>query len=393
MTTLLRHFFTAFALGSLTLINPAIAAEENAAAKPKPPLPVIAFEVQSVSQPQHIKALGTLQAKESIQIAANVTDKIQAIHFEDGQWVNKSQLLLELNSAEELARLEQAKAQTEEAWLQYQRVKNVVGRGSVTQAQVDEKYREWQTATAQRKVYEAQVADRRIYAPFDGELGLSQVAVGALVTAGEQIVSLDDTRSMKLDLLVPVKYLAHLSRGQNVNLTTSAYPNRVFQGQIQAISPRIEQNVRMVQVRALVANPNHLLKTNMLVEATLELPPQIQLQIPNSALLMVGDREFVYRLQAKDDSYITGKVEVKSGQIGSAMTEITQGLNAGDLVVSQGVMRLKPKMKVRIKAMENAQSQEELLKPAKKPVQKPTEQTQQAGSGSGDSKNSSKQEP
>ncbi|WP_246261888.1 efflux RND transporter periplasmic adaptor subunit [Thiomicrorhabdus cannonii] len=389
MTMLLRHFLTAIAFGPLlTFVTTAHAAEESAA-KAKTALPIIAFETQTVSQPQQIRALGTLQASQSIQIAANVTDKIQAIHFTDGQWVNKSQLLLELNSAEELARLEQAKAQTEEAWLQYQRVKNVVGRGSVTQAQVDEKYREWQTATAQRKVYEAQVADRRLYAPFDGELGLSQVAVGALVTAGEQIVSLDDTRSMKLDLLVPVKYLANLSRGQNVNLTTSAYPNRVFQGQIQAISPRIEQNVRMVQVRALVANPDHLLKTNMLVEATLQLPPQVQLQIPNSALLMIGDREFVYRLQAKndgkDDSYITEKVEVKSGQIGSAMTEITQGLNAGDLVVSQGVMRLKPKMAVRIKAMENGHNQEELLKPVKKPAEK----TQQAGSNN----SNSKQEP
>lgn len=390
MTLLIRPlYFTAFftvlsACGTLLTLS-----AQAAEAPVKTALPVIAFETQAVSQPQQIHALGTLQASQSIQIAATVTDKIHAIHFEDGQWVRKSQLLLELNSAEELARLEQAKALSEETWLQYQRVKNVVGRGSVTQAQVDEKYREWQTAVAQRKIYEAQVADRRLYAPFEGELGLSQVAVGALVSAGEPIVTLDDTRRMKLDLLVPVKYLAHLSRGQAVSLTTSAYPERVFKGQIQAISPRIEQNVRMVQVRALVENPEHLLKTNMLVEARLQLPPQTQLQIPNSALLMIGDREFVYRLHAKGDSYITEKIEVKSGQIGSAMTEITHGLKAGDLVVSQGVMRLKPNMTVRLKALENNHSQEALLRPA----QKPAEKTQQAGSGNNDAPNSRKQEP
>ncbi|WP_051347064.1 efflux RND transporter periplasmic adaptor subunit [Thiomicrorhabdus chilensis] len=332
----------------------------------KPPVQVIAYEASLTSQPQMIKALGQLQAKESIDISANVTDTIHAIHFSAGQTVRKSQLLLELNSAEELAALEEAKALAEEANLQYRRVKEVVGRSSVTQSMVDQKYREWQTAIAKRKVIEAQVADRRIYAPFAGQLGVSPFSVGALVTPGTKIVSLDNTQEMKLDLLISTQHLRYLKIGQNVTLSTPAFPNKTFVGTINAISPRLEQNVRMAQVQALIGNPAGLLKANMMVEAQIDLPNKTQLSVPNTAVLMLGDKEFVYRLHASQDgNHQAEKVEIQGGKIGPSMTEILSGLQAGDLVVSQGVMRVNSKVPVAIKAMQNQASQETLLRPVK----------------------------
>ncbi|WP_373018618.1 efflux RND transporter periplasmic adaptor subunit [Thiomicrorhabdus sp.] len=332
----------------------------------KPPVEVIAYQVTKTSQPQMIKALGNLQAKQSIDISSNVTEIIKAIHFTEGQVVRKSQLLLELNSAEQLALLEEAKALAEEAQRQYRRVKDVEGRGSVTRSLIDQKYREWQTAVAKRKVIEAQVADRRIYAPFGGQLGFSHYAVGALVSPGDQIVSLDDTSEMKLDLYIPIKYLSYLKQGQNVTLRSSAFPNQTFEGHISAISPRLEQEVRMVQVRAIVGNPDNRLKTNMMVEAQIDLPSKTQLNAPNTAILMLGDNEFVYRLKASQDGlYKAEKVAVETGEIGDSLTEVLTGLNENDLVVSQGVMRVNSKVSVKIKAMQNDAIQEKLLQPSK----------------------------
>lgn len=352
-------------LKSLTLLMiPFFALAHSITAHAKPPVEVIAYQIMQTSQPQVIKALGSLQAKQSIDISANVTETIQAIHFKEGQTVRKSQLLLELNSNEELALLEEAKALAEEAKRQYRRVKDVEGRGSVTRSLIDEKYREWQTAVAKRKVIEAQVADRRIYAPFAGQLGFSHYAVGALVTPGSQIVTLDDTSEMKIDLYIPVKFLSYLKPGQAVTLNSQAFPDQTFTGHISAISPRLEQDVRMVQVRALIDNPDNLLKTNMMVEAQIDLPPKTLLQAPNTAILMLGDNEFAYRLKpAKDGLYKAEKVAVETGEIGDALTEILSGLNANDLVVSQGVMRVNTKVQVKIKAMQNGAGQEKLLQP------------------------------
>ncbi|MDA3834873.1 MAG: efflux RND transporter periplasmic adaptor subunit [Spirochaetales bacterium] len=330
----------------------------------KPPISVIAYQVQRINQPQHIKALGNLQANQAIQISANVTENIQAIHFKDGQNVRKNQLLIELNNLEELALLAQADALTDEAKTQYQRVKDVLGRGSVTRSLVDEKQSIWQAAAANRKVIQAQLADRKIIAPFDGQLGFSALSVGALVTPATQIVSLDDNHVMKLNLFAAVDFLPVLNIGQTVKVNSAAFPALSFQGKISAISPRLEQNLRMIKIIALIENPDQLLKSNMMVEAQIDLPAKQQLIVPNTALLMLGDHQYIYRLKAKQDElYQAEKVEVQTGEIGETYTEITSGLNANDLVVSQGVMRVKSKASVHIKGFQNNLSQEQLLQP------------------------------
>lgn len=339
----------------------------------KPPISVIAYQVQQINQPQHIQALGNLQAKQAIQISANVTETIQAIHFQDGQNVRKNQLLVELNNLEELALLAEADALTNESKLQYERVKNVLGRGSVTQSLVDEKQSIWQIAAAKRKVIQAQLADRKIYAPFTGQLGFSSLSVGALVTPTTQIVSLDDNSVMKLNLFAAVDFLPVLNIGQTVTVSSAAFPALNFQGQISAISPRLEQNLRMIKIIALIDNPQQRLKSNMMVEARINLPAKQQLIVPNSALLMLGDHQYIYRLTIKQGGiYQAEKVEVQTGEIGETYTEITSGLNANDLVVSQGVMRVKPKAAVRIKALQDSAPQERLLQQVFKSKQPPS---------------------
>jgi len=327
-------------------------------------VPIIAYSVKPVNMAVDLEVLGSLQAKESVDITANVTEIVQAIHFKDGQKVRKSQLLVELNSQEELALLEEAKEATDEAKRQYDRVKEIEGRGSVTRSLIDERYRLWKTTEAKRKVIQAQLADRRIYAPFAGQVGFRQLSVGALVQAGTKIVSLDDTSQMKLDLLLPSQYLSNLKVGQKVEIETASYRGRRFKGTLQAISPRVESNLRMIQARALIANPKAELKTNMMVQAFLHLPPQAKLMIPNSAILMLGDRQFVYRLipSTTPNIYRLQKVEIETGERKAKLTQVLKGLKEGELIVSQGLMRISLNKPVRIKAMQSGQPQMELLK-------------------------------
>ena len=331
----------------------------------KPPIEVIAYQATIESKPQIIKSLGLLQAKQSIDISTNASDSIKAIFFNSGQMVNKGDLLLTLNDTEEQASLQEAMALEKETLAQYQRVKKAVSRNTVTQSLVDEKYREWRTAIAQRKVMEAMIADRKITAPFSGQLGFSSYAVGAKIAAGTPVVSLDNISEMKLDMAIPNRFLSYLKIGQTVTLNSSAYPKKTFTGKISALSPRLQADTRLLQVQALIPNPNGLLKTNMMVEAQIQLPNKNQLTIPNTALLMLGDKEFLYRLVAdKDNLYKAEKILVKSGEIGSKNSEILSGLNSGDLVVSQGVMKVNTKASIKVKGLQNELSQEKLLQPS-----------------------------
>ncbi|AZR81181.1 efflux RND transporter periplasmic adaptor subunit [Thiomicrospira sp. S5] len=330
----------------------------------KPPVPVIAYEVKPIAIPVHLQVLGRLESIESVDIAANVTERVKALHFKDGEFVRKSQLLVELNAEEEFALLEEAKEAAEEAKRQYDRVKEIEGRGTVTRSLIDERYRQWKTAEAKRKVIQAQIADRRIYAPFAGQVGLRNISVGALVQPGTKIVSLDDTRQMRLDLLLPSRYLRDLKLGQTVEIESTSYPGRRFSGQLEVIAPRVDETIRMVKARAMVDNPKGELKSQMMVQAFIELPTQEQLMVPNTAILMLGDRQFVYRMVPgqKPDVYQLERVEIETGERRNRMTQVVSGLETGDWVVSQGLMGISLNRPVSIKAMQQGQPQPELLK-------------------------------
>lgn len=330
----------------------------------KPPVPVIAYEVKPIAIPVHLQVLGRLESIESVDIAANVTERVKALHFKDGEFVRKSQLLVELNAEEEFALLEEAKEAAEEAKRQYDRVKEIEGRGTVTRSLIDERYRQWKTAEAKRKVIQAQIADRRIYAPFAGQVGLRNISVGALVQPGTKIVSLDDTRQMRLDLLLPSRYLRDLKLGQTVEIESTSYPGRRFSGQLEVIAPRVDETIRMVKARAMVDNPKGELKSQMMVQAFIELPTQEQLMVPNTAILMLGDRQFVYRMVPgqKPDVYQLERVEIETGERRNRMTQVVSGLETGEWVVSQGLMGISLNRPVSIKAMQQGQPQPELLK-------------------------------
>ena len=104
-------------------------------------------------------------------------------------------------------------------------------------------------------VVRAQLSDRVITAPFDGVLGLRQVSPGSLVTPGTPIATLDDISVIKLDFSVPERYLAVLSRGQDVAAHSETYPDRDFAGKVASVDSRVDPVTRSVTVRAEVPNP------------------------------------------------------------------------------------------------------------------------------------------
>jgi membrane fusion protein (multidrug efflux system) len=184
------------------------------------------------------------------------------------------------------------------------------------------------------------------------------------VQPGTKIVSLDDTRQMRLDLLLPSRYLRDLKLGQTVEIESTSYPGRRFSGKLEVIAPRVDETIRMVKARAMVDNPKGELKSQMMVQAFIELPTQEQLMVPNTAILMLGDRQFVYRIVPgkKPDVYKLERVEIETGERRNRMTQVVRGLETGEWVVSQGLMGISLNRPVSIKAMQQGQPQPELLK-------------------------------
>ena len=318
-----------------------------------PPTPVIVAEVKEVPFEDHIEALGTLRANESVVLTATVTETVSALHFDDGQRVEAGQVLVEMTSEEEHAQLTEARALADEAERQYRRVQSLAKQGTAAKALLDERAREWETARARLGAIESRLSDRLIKAPFAGVLGLRNISVGALVEPGDPITTLDDVSVLKLDLAVPSVYLGVLRPGLPVVATTSAYSGREFSGEVSSVDSRVDPTTRAVVVRVRVPNDDGLLKPGMLMQVTLLKNSRTSMVIPEGALLPLGRDQFVLRVEGEGDALKAQKRKIIIGSRRPGEVEVLDGLAIGDRVVTHGTMGTKPGQAVKVKAVDD----------------------------------------
>ncbi len=268
--------------------------EGPAASTDQPPAKVRTVKVNTRTFADQVEALGTVRAEEAIDLSANVTERVAEVAFEDGDRVEKGDLLIRLEDAEEVAAMEAAKAEMAEQEREIKRLQGLVSEGAVSEVRLEE-YRT-RKEVAQQRVEEAraQITDRNIVAPFDGVLGFRRVSVGALVSPGDLIATLDILDPVKLDFTVPETFLNDLEPGQEIVAHTEAYPDAEFVGKVTRIDTRVNAVTRSITVRAEVPNPDLRLRPGMLMTTTLKKNPRESLSIPERAVISVQSNRYVY---------------------------------------------------------------------------------------------------
>ncbi|HTF98445.1 MAG TPA: efflux RND transporter periplasmic adaptor subunit [Cellvibrio sp.] len=299
-----------------------------------------------------IEALGTLRANESISLTSNETKKITRINFEDGQRVNKSQVLVEMTSREESALLEEARFNADEAKKQLDRVRQLAKSGAAAQSLLDQRIREYEAARARYNATESRLKDLILLAPFSGIVGLREVSVGALVSPGDQITTLNDDSVMKLDFTVPAIYLRSLSLNLPIVARSRDLDGREFTGTVYSIDNQIDEITRSIKVRALLDNKNHELKQGMLMLVDLRAGARDAVVISESALVPLGSNNFVFVVVEEQGKTIVQRRQVTIGERLAGSVEILKGVDAGDKLVTHGLQKVRPGQAVKITAEE-----------------------------------------
>lgn len=357
-------------LAPLGLTTPAIWAQA-----PKAPeaLAVIAAEATMKPVADRVEALGTLRANESVTITATVTETISAIHFDDGQRVAAGDLLVEMTSVEEHARLEEVQARLAEAERQFRRVKSLEAAGSASVSLLDERQRDLSTAKAVLAAIESQLADRLVKAPFGGVVGLRDISLGALVEPGDVITTLDDDEIMKLDFAVPSLYLPSLAPGVGIEARSEALGDAVFEGEIASVDSRVDPVTRTVQVRARLENAERRLRPGLLMRVVLLRDPRDALMIPESALLQRGDAHSVMVIEDRDGELVAEQRSVGVGLRRPGEVEITDGLRPGQRVITHGADKARPDQPLTIMALDDG------TRPLSELLAQPAEAAAEAG--------------
>ena len=333
-----------FLPGGLLLHSHLDSAPTPVAEDPSPPAtPVTVFEVQPKAVFDRIEALGTTLANESALITAAITEKVVAIHFEDGQQVREGELLVTLQQEEERAQRAAAVEQLAEHKRELKRMRTLLRENVIPQRTYDERLTLLNIARERIREIDARIGDRNIRAPFSGILGLRQVSVGALVEPGDLITTIDDLSRIKLDFNVAATYLGSLQPGSIIHAYSSGWGDERFEGSVATIGTRIDPETRSVLIRAVIPNREMRLRPGMLMTVELFNRQRQALMIPEEALVPVQRRNYV--LTVGEDLMVQRK-QVVIGQRQPGMVEITEGLLPGENIITRGTTRVRPGQQV-----------------------------------------------
>ena len=307
------------------------------------PVAVTTMVVRPQAFNDTLQALGTAKARESVTITAKVSDVVTRLTFDSGQRVRAGQLLADMNSRAQQADVAAAEAALRDAGQQAVRGGELARQQLMARGQYDTLRANRDAAAASVQAKRASVADRTIRAPFAGVLGLRQVSLGALVTPGTVITTLDDDSTIKLDFTVPEAALSSLRAGQAITALSDAWPGTTFDGRIANLDSRVDPATRAIGVRAEIPNPDGKLRPGMLLRVRVQLPERQALVLPELAVQQEADQGYVFRVGPG------GKVErvpVRIGTRETGLVEIASGLKPGDRVVVEGTVKLHPGSRV-----------------------------------------------
>ncbi|WP_240476632.1 efflux RND transporter periplasmic adaptor subunit [Geminicoccus roseus] len=305
-------------------------------------MPVEAAEVKIAPAATTTDAVGSLRSTESVLLKPEVSGRIVNINFDEGQRVRKGTVLIELDRSIEEAELEQARAELELAQSEYERQQTLRERNNVSQAALDQAKARLATATAEIALAEARLAKRTLLAPFDARAGLRRVSPGAFVETGTPLVNLEDIDPLKLDFRVPERFLPTVQIGQAIEVQVDAFPNQEFQGEVAAIDPQIDEAGRSLVVRAVVQNEDDRLRPGLFARVTLTLASREDaIWIDEAAIVPMGDQATVFKLVEDGEGKTTAKSQpVRLGLRQPGLVEVVEGLEAGDRVVTAGVLKI-----------------------------------------------------
>ncbi len=321
-----------------------------------PPISVTVARAEPAVWNRRVKAIGTLVAFQGVDITTEVSGIVKSINFESGDEVDAGALLVELDDSTERANLESARAQFDADNSQYQRLLKLKDQSFVTTNDIDTQASLVDISRARVAVAETALAKKRIYAPFAGKLGISQVDIGEYLAPGEKIVTLLSLGRLYLDFTLPESNFNDLVPGQPIAFRVRSYPERVFTARVETWNPELDADTRNILVRATVDNRERLLAPGMFADMELESRRTMPvLTVPETAIFYNIYGEAVYILETPADAdpaappdFRLAARQVRVGYRDNGVAGVLDGLAAGDRVVTSGQLKLFPSLRVAI---------------------------------------------
>jgi len=294
-------------------------------------------EVATSELESSVRAVGTLEAEASATLRAEVPGQILAVHFEEGEPLKKGARLYSIEATVLEAEVNEARANAERSEAALRRADELFAKQLISGTDYDAARANYNVDVARLRSSEARLSKTVIRTPFDGFVGLRRINIGDYATIGQQLVDVVQLDPLRVAFSVPETLLPKVQPGQPVSVTVDAYPNEVFTGRITAVAPKTDVQGHSLEVRASLPNKALKLRPGLFVriDVSLGVKPDA-IMIPEQAIWPLGQDKVVYVVE--DGKAFQRKVRIGERKPGTV--EITDGLAAGEIIVTAGQMKL-----------------------------------------------------
>jgi membrane fusion protein, multidrug efflux system len=299
-------------------------------------IPVDGAIIKPASLKEELEITGSLAANQEVDIVSELTRKIVHVHVREGAYVQKGQLLFELDNADLSAQLQRLRQQEKLALLNEERLRDLIAHEAVVQQDYDQAFTNLKVLQAQIAELNVTISKTYIRAPFSGQIGIVHVYPGAVVSVNTVLANIQDNSVIKLDFLVPEKYAAVIPEGSEQKFTVASDTNQ-YTAKVVAREAKLDETTRTLLVRAVSKNPGKRLLPGQSARIHLGLHSSSNaLMVSSQALIPTSQGYNVFVV--KNNQVQLAPVEV--GQRGPHVVEILKGLNNGDTVVTSNLLRL-----------------------------------------------------
>ncbi len=329
-------------IGSLRGNSKSPQSNNVAGASRDPRMPVRMQVIQSENVGDKVATVGTILSNEEVEIRSEISGKVEKIYFTEGGRINKGEALLKIKDAELQAQLSRAQYRQAIAEQEAERKRQLFDKKLASQEEYDIAINQLNIVKAEAQLIQAQIGKTEIRAPFEGVIGLRYVSEGSYLSPATRITTLQDLNPVKVDFTIPEKYARAVKKGDKITFTVEGAARR-FSGNIYAVEAKIDPATRTLHLRALSPNPDGALIPGAFANVEVVLREQERLMAPAFALIpeLKGHRVFLYK------NGIAASQSVEIGNRTDEFVEITHGVQAGDTLITSGILQLQPGMAVR----------------------------------------------
>ena len=348
MQFLQRSLFTPIIFSAVTLVSSCGGKDGASPAADRSrqtgPLSVDAFIVKPSSVSEAVQVPGSLLPFEETQIRPEVGGRIVELNIKEGTVVKKGTLLVKLFDGDLQAQLRKLKVQLQIAEKTEERNRELLKISGISQQEYDLANLGVENLRADIESTEIEISKTVIRAPYTGKLGLKNVSLGAFIAPTDIIANIRQVDKLKLEFAIPEKYANEIGPGYEVSFRVDG-GDKAHTAQVMATESSVDQNTRTLKIRAVVDGRDKELVPGIFAKINLQLGKDDDaLLVPTQAVMPTARNKQVIVVRGDSVAFMV----VETGIRDSAYVQVLTGIQAGDTVVTSGLMAIRPNAKVKI---------------------------------------------